>query len=377
MATPAAMPTTVARIILFHLSFLWRHARAHTSFYCDDGSAKAWRPFRFNRAVATRPTGYNQSHMKFRGFLCAIATLGIAVWAAEQKPAQPPPAQAVPSDEPTRIQVDVTRVSMLFTVTDRKGRFVTNLTKEDFEIVEAKKAQTVQEFTAESDLPLRLGILIDTSNSIRDRFRFEQEAASEFIKSVVRSNQDRAMVVRFDTSAELVSDLTTDTDKLDRAIRDLRPGGGTAMYDALFYACRDKLSQDQPKHKFRRAVVIVSDGDDNQSHYTRDQSLEMAQKADVVVYAISTNISRTDTDGDKVLKYFAQETGGQAFFPFKVEDLEQSFENIANELRHQYNISYRPEPLKTDGLFHTVDVRVKGRKELQVHVRKGYYAPKI
>jgi len=322
--------------------------------------------------------------MKSWGFLCAILVLGIAVWAAEQKPAQPPkpaapqpPASAEKSDELRTIVVDVTRVSMLFTVTDRKGRFVTDLTKDDFEVIEAKKPQTVQDFTAESDLPLRLGILVDTSNSIRDRFRFEQEAASEFIKSVVRSNQDRAMVVRFDTSAELASDLTSDTDSLERVIRDLRPGGGTALYDALFYACRDKLSQDQPKHKFRRAVVILSDGDDNQSHYTRDQALEMAQKADVVVYAISTNISRIETDGDKVLKYFAEETGGRAFFPFKVEDLEQSFENIANELRHQYNIAYRPEPLKTDGLFHTVDLRVRGRKELQVHVRKGYYAPRM
>ena len=322
--------------------------------------------------------------MKSWGFLCAILVLGIAVWAAEQKPGQPPkpaapqpPASAEKSDELRTIVVDVTRVSMLFTVTDRKGRFVTDLTKDDFEVIEAKKPQTVQDFTAESDLPLRLGILVDTSNSIRDRFRFEQEAASEFIKSVVRSNQDRAMVVRFDTSAELASDLTSDTDSLERVIRDLRPGGGTALYDALFYACRDKLSQDQPKHKFRRAVVILSDGDDNQSHYTRDQALEMAQKADVVVYAISTNISRIETDGDKVLKYFAEETGGRAFFPFKVEDLEQSFENIANELRHQYNIAYRPEPLKTDGLFHTVDLRVRGRKELQVHVRKGYYAPRM
>jgi len=310
--------------------------------------------------------------------------LGIVVWAAEQKTAQPPKPGAAPpatpaqkADEPAIITVDVTRVSLLFTVTDRKGRFVTDLSKDDFEVIEAKKPQTIQEFTAESDLPLRLGILIDTSNSIRDRFRFEQEAASEFIKSVVHSNQDRALVVRFDTSAELVSDLISDTDQLERAIRDLRPGGGTALYDALFYASRDKLSQDQPKHKFRRAVVIVSDGDDNQSHYTRDQALEMAQKADVVVYSISTNITRAETDGDKVLKYYAQETGGKAFFPFKVEDLEQSFENIANELRHQYNISYRPEPLKTDGLFHTVDVRVKGRKELQVHVRRGYYAPKM
>ena len=234
------------------------------------------------------------------------------------------------------------------------------------------------EFTAESDLPLRLAILIDTSNSIRDRFRFEQEAASEFLNSVMQAQADKAMVVSFDTEAELVSDLIERHRKLaNAAIRDLRPGGGTALYDAIYFACRDKLSQDQPKHKFRRAIVIVSDGDDNQSRYTRDQALEMAQKADVVIYAISTNISRAETDGDKVLKYFTAETGGRAFFPFKVEDLEQSFENIANELRHQYNISYRPDPLKTDGLFHPVELRVKGRKDLVVHVRKGYYAPKM
>ena len=103
----------------------------------------------------------------------------------------------------------------------------------------------------------------------------------------------------------------------------------------------------------------------------------MAQKADVVIYAISTNISRIETDGDKVLRYLRQETGGQAFFPFKVEDLAQSFENIANELRHQYNIFYRPEPLKTDGLYHSISVKVKGRKDLVVRARKGYYAPRM
>ena len=103
----------------------------------------------------------------------------------------------------------------------------------------------------------------------------------------------------------------------------------------------------------------------------------MAQKADVVIYAISTNISRTEKDGDKVLRYFSEETGGQAFFPFKVEDLAQSFENIANELRHQYNVFYRPDPLETDGLFHSVTVKVKGRKDLVVRARKGYYAPRL
>ena len=283
----------------------------------------------------------------------------------------------VQPDEPTRITIDVTRVNMLFTVTDKKGRFVTDLTKDDFEVIENKRPQNVLEFAAESDLPLRLGILIDTSNSIRERFKFEQEAAVEFVNNVIRSNQDKGMVVSFDTKAELAVDLVTDTERLGTAIRNLRPGGGTAFYDAIYFACRDKLSQDQPKHKFRRAIIIVSDGEDNQSNYTRDQALEMAQKADVVLYTISTNNSKQESDGDKVLKYYAAETGGRAFFPFRVEDLEQSFENIENELRHQYDLSYRPEPLKTDGLFHPVEVRVKGRKDLIVHVRKGYYAAKM
>jgi VWFA-related protein len=308
--------------------------------------------------------------------LAAAGVLAIAVWAAGQDPAKHA-GQILQSDEPTRIQVDVTRVSLLFTVTDKKGRFITDLDKKDFEVVEGKRQQNIAEFTAESDLPLRLGILIDTSNSVRERFKFEQEAASQFIDSVMRTNLDKALVVSFDTSAELVSDLISDTDKLTASIRDLRPGGGTALYDAIYFACRDKLSQDQPRYKFRRAIVIVSDGDDNQSRYTRDQALEMAQKADVVVYAISTNITRIETDGDKVLRYLAQETGGRAFFPFKVEDLDQSFENIANELRHQYSISYRPEPLKTDGLFHVIDLRVRERKNLLVNVRRGYYAPKM
>jgi Ca-activated chloride channel homolog len=281
------------------------------------------------------------------------------------------------SDENARILVDVTRVNMLFTVTDKKGRFITDLTKDDFEIIESKKLQPIQEFTAESDLPLRLAILVDTSNSIRDRFKFEQEAAVEFINSVVHPGVDKAMVVSFDSSAELIADLIDDTRRLNGAIMSLRPGGGTALYDAIFFACRDKLQQDQPKHKFRRAMVILTDGEDNESRYTRDQALEMAQKADVVIYAISTNITHSETEGDKVLKYLTAETGGHAFFPFKVEDLEQSFENIANELRHQYNVFYRPEPLKTDGLYHTVELRVKGRKDLLVRARKGYYAPKM
>ena len=275
-----------------------------------------------------------------------------------------------------RITLDVTRVNMLFTVTDKKGRFVTDLTKDEFEVIEDKKPQSILEFTAETDLPLRLAILIDTSNSIRDRFHFQQEAATEFINGAVRPHQDKAIVVSFDSAAELVADLTDDTEKLDNAIRDLRPGGGTALYDAIFFACRDKLMLDQPLYKFRRAMIILSDGEDNQSRYTRDQALEMAHKADVVIYTISTNITRIETDGDKIMRYFGAETGGQSFFPFKAQDLEQSFSNIANELRHQYNLFYRPDPLVTDGRYHPVNIRVKSHKELQVRARKGYYAPK-
>ena len=158
------------------------------------------------------------------------------------------------------------------------------------------------------------------------------------------------MLMSFDSSPELIADLIDDPEQLAKAVLSLRPGGGTALYEAIYFSCRDKLQLDQPRHKFRGAIIVVSDGDDNQSRVSRDQALEMAQKADAVIYCISTNISRTESDGDKVLKYLASETGGQAFFPFKAEDLTQSFENIANELRHQYDVFYRPDPLKTDGL---------------------------
>lgn len=304
--------------------------------------------------------------------------LALATSLAAQETAPPLPKQeaAIP-DDLSRIQVDVTRVNLLFTVMDKKGRFVTDLGKDDFQVFENKKPQVIQEFSAETDLPLRLGILIDTSNSIRERFRFEQEAASQFVRSVMRSRMDKALVVSFDSTPELVTDLIDDPVKTEDAIRELRAGGGTALYDAVYFACRDKLAQDQPRHKFRRAIVVLSDGDDNQSRYTRNQALEMAQRADVVIYTISTNITRTETEGDRVLKYFAEETGGRAYFPFKVEDLEQSFENIANELTHQYIILYRPDPLKTDGLFHPVDLKVKGHKELIVRVRPGYYASRM
>lgn len=306
-------------------------------------------------------------------FVCALLVTLLALFSLDaQQPKNTPAPEQNPDD---RIVVEVNRVSLLFTVADKKGRFVTNLNQGDFDIMENKKPQNIIEFTAESNLPLRLAILVDTSNSIRDRFRFQQEAAIEFLKTSVRPKVDKAIVVSFDSSAQLVTDLTDDLGKLEKGVRDLRVGGGTAMFDAIFFACRDKLVLDQPRHKFRRAIVIISDGEDNQSRYTREQALEMAQKSDVVIYTISTNRTKIETDGDKLLRYLAKETGGLAFFPFQVQDLEQSFTNIANELRSQYSVLYSPEPFRRDGLFHLIDVKVRNRKDVLVRARRGYYAP--
>lgn len=311
-------------------------------------------------------------------FLCSLAVILLALLSLDAKQApskKGTAAKGSEADDPQSIVVEVNRVNLLFSVADKKGRFVTNLGQQDFDIFENKKPQNILEFTAETNLPLRLAILIDTSNSIRDRFRFQQDSAIEFLKSSVRPGQDKAIVVSFDSSAQLVTDLTDDMGKLEKGVRELRPGGGTAMFDAIYFACRDKLVLDQPRHKFRRAIVIISDGEDNQSRYTREQALEMAQKADVVMYTISTNRSGLETDGDKLMRYFAKETGGLSFFPFQVQDLEQSFTNIANELRSQYSVLYSPDPFKRDGLFHTIDVKVRSRKDLVVRARRGYYAP--
>ncbi|HEX3745152.1 MAG TPA: VWA domain-containing protein [Bryobacteraceae bacterium] len=314
--------------------------------------------------------------MKSPFLRAALGSFVLALLAAGQQKAPPQPPAPVPQDDTTHISVEVTRVSMAFSVTDRKGRFVTGLQKGDFEVLENGRPQTVAEFTAEPSMPLRVAVLIDTSNSIRERFKFEQEAASSFLDEILRTTQDKAMVVSFDTAVQTDCDLTSNTDKLGAAIHQLRPGGGTSFYDALKFAS-ERLGEEQPSYQFRRIMVIVSDGEDNQSHFTRDQALEAAQLADTFIYAISTNnLSAGDTDGDKVLKYFTSQTGGKTYFPFKLEDLTSSFQTIAEEVRHQYNITYRPEPLENDGRFHKVEIRVHGHKELSVYARQGYYARK-
>ena len=275
------------------------------------------------------------------------------------------------------IRSTVNEVNVVFTVTDKHGRYVKDLKRSDFEVIDDRKpAQEIRSFHNETDLPLQVGLLIDASNSVRDRFKFEQESAIEFLNQTVRPRYDRAFVVGFDVTPEVTQDFTDNTEALSRGVRSLRPGGGTAMYDALYFACRDKLIKAQQNGTVRRAVILLSDGDDNQSHVTREESIEMAQRAEVIVYTISTNITGTRQRGDKVLERIAEATGGRAFFPFQLGDVANAFAEIQDELRSQYALSYRPADLHSDGRYHTIEILAQNHKGLRVRSRRGYYAPK-
>ena len=270
----------------------------------------------------------------------------------------------------------VDEVNVVFTVTDKHGHFVKNLSKSDFRVLDDNKpAASIVSFSSQTNLPLRVGLLVDASNSVRDRFRFEQESAIEFLNSIVRPKSDRAFVVGFDTTPEVTQDFTDNSELLSRGVRMLRPGGGTAMYDAVYFASRDKLMKAPTTGPARRAIILLSDGDDNQSRVTREEAIEMAQRAEVIIYTISTNISGTKLRGDKVLERLADATGGRAFFPFKIQDVANAFAEIQDELRSQYLLAYKPADLKPDGRYRAIDILAENHRSLRVRARKGYFAP--
>ena len=275
----------------------------------------------------------------------------------------------------TTIKKTVDEVNVVFTVTDKHGRFVKDLKKSDFKVIDDNKpAAQVLAFSSQTDLPLRVGLLIDASNSIRDRFRFEQEAAIEFLNDIIRPKSDRAFVIGFDTTAEITQDFTDRSDLLSHGVRMLRPGGGTALYDALYYACRDKLLKSGGDTAVRRAIILITDGNDNQSRVTREEAIEMAQKAEVIVYTISTNVSGVKERGDRVLERISDATGGRAFFPFKIQDVADAFSAIQDELRSQYFLAYKPVDFRADGRFRSIDI-VADKKNLHIRAKKGYFAP--
>jgi Ca-activated chloride channel homolog len=284
--------------------------------------------------------------------------------------------QAPPDEPAATITKTVNEVNVVFTVTDRHGRYVKNLAKGDFSVLDdSKPADQIRSFHNETELPLQVGLLVDASNSVRDRFKFEQESAIEFLNQTIRPRYDRAFVVGFDVTPEVTQDFTDNTEALSRGVRDLKPGGGTAMYDALYFASRDKLLKERQNGPVRRAIILLSDGDDNMSHVTREEAIEMALRADVIVYTISTNISGGKHGGDKVLERIADATGGRAFFPFQLNDVANAFVVIQDELRSQYALSYKPSDLRADGRYHTIEILAQNHKGLRVRSRHGYYAP--
>lgn len=277
-----------------------------------------------------------------------------------------------------RIVVPINEVNVVFTVTDKHGRRITDLKQNDFRVLDdSKPPAEIRSFRAETNLPLQVGLLIDASNSVRDRFKFEQESAIEFLNQIIRRGYDQAFVVGFDATPEVTQDFTDDTEALGHGVRVLRPGGGTAMYDALYYACRDKLLKKPLTQPTRRAIILLSDGEDNLSHVTREEAIEMAQRAEAIVYTISTNISGTKGTGDKVLERIADATGGRAFFPFQIRDVSNAFAEIQDELRSQYAISYKPADFKSDGHYRTIEIVANDRKNFHVRARRGYYAPTV
>lgn len=295
--------------------------------------------------------------------------------AGQTPPQAENPAKSDSDDSITTLKATVNEVRVVFTVTDRHGRYIKDLKSNDFRVIDDQKPAEMRSFRSETDLPLQVGLLVDASNSVRDRFKFEQDAAIEFLNSIIRPRYDKAFVVGFDATPEVTQEFTDSTEHLSAGVRMLRAGGGTAMYDALYFACRDKLLKQEQTGPVRRAIILLSDGEDNLSHVTREEAIEMAQRAEVIVYAISTNISGMKGSGDKVLERIADATGGRAFFPFQMREMSDAFFSIQEELRSQYAVAYKPANFIADGRYRTIEILAQ-EKGLKVRTRKGYYAPK-
>jgi VWFA-related protein len=294
---------------------------------------------------------------------------------AAQQPA-PAPADQGPDTGPV-VRTFVNEVNLIFTVTDKHGHYIPNLRQSDFALLDDQKAPArVTSFRQQINLPVRVGIVIDASTSIRSRFQFEQQSATEFLLQILKAKSDRAFVMGFDVTPTVTQDWTNNIDGLESGINRLRPGGGTALFDAVYTACRDKL-QDvaRGQEPVRKAIVLLSDGDDNQSRVRPDEAIKMCQRAETIIYAISTNWTPSRGKGDKVLGDMAEATGGQVFFPPSVEEITNSFHDIEEELRSQYAVTYVPADFKNDGAFRPIYLYCNDRRYL-ARARKGYFSPR-
>jgi Ca-activated chloride channel family protein len=287
----------------------------------------------------------------------------------------PDAADSAETNSVVTIKSRVNEVNVLFIAMNKHGKFVRDLNENDFTILDDHKPpQQIVRFSQETDLPLQIGLLIDTSGSVHGRFQFEQEAAVGFLQHTLRPHYDHAFAMAFNAKNSVVQDYTDNVSLLAAGIDHMQDGGGTALYDAIYSSCKEKMMRDDSDRPVRRALIIVSDGEDNQSEHTLGQAIYMAERAQVIIYTISTDDSGLILRGDKVLEQISNATGGRAFFPFKMKDIKSSFSAIEDELRSQYVISYHPADFDPDGRFRSIEI-TSLKKDLQVRARKGYFAP--
>ncbi len=309
--------------------------------------------------------------------LLALAVLpqsGARPATQSDKPPQQLPANI--DDRTYRVSVDL--INVYCTVYDRETKsFLTSLPQDAFSIYEDGVKQDIKNFAREANLPLTLALLVDTSQSVAPKLKFEQEAATNFFYTMLTlKDRARGLLVSFDSGVELVQDMTDNPNKLEKEIRSLQAAGNTALYDAIVRICDEKLIRDTG----RKAIVLLTDGNDSASSETFDHAREMALAANATIFAISINrggffgVGGDTRAGDKVLETLAGDTGGKVWSPFQVEDLNASFREISQELRSQYNIGYISNNTKRDGTFRKIEVRVEPRN-LKLNYRKGYYAP--
>jgi VWFA-related protein len=319
----------------------------------------------------------------------AWSCLALATCLAWPSPAATPGQENPPAaDQTLRVTTEV--VSVYAVVRDKK-RPVTDLTRDDFELTEDGVPQDIRYFSRETDTPLTMGILVDTSPSQERVLSIEQEEAKTFIRQVVRP-KDLAFILHFDVEVELLQDFTSSHNLLARAIdstqingggQGVMPGpfpgtsvGGTHLHDAVYLASRELLKGEVG----RKVLIMLTDGEDQGSKMTLDQAVEAAQKSDVIIYSVAITDrafywgQTMGFRGDSVLKKYSDETGGRVIEVTRAKDTAQAFQEIADELRTQYLLGYTPKNNRHDGSFRKIRVRVRGH-DYKIQARRGYYAP--
>jgi VWFA-related protein len=327
------------------------------------------------------------------GFAVVALLLGLGLWQLAGAPASAQQlisgntasAASVPEASSQLPSIDsnggwvfrrqVNEVTVMFTAT-RKGKYVNDLQRDDVQVRDDKKPPAeIMDFRNEQGLPLRLGLLVDISGSVNDRFRFEKLAASQFVKEVVEREQDQVFVANFSHRLRMMQDFTSDPGKVSNALQRLHDDqGDTAVFDSIARAC-GKLANSGDHQPVARVLVVITDGDDNASSHKLEQVMQIAQLDEVTIYTISTNERGVNLIGDDALQKLAEQSGGRALFPASAKQVAKAFGRIREELRNRYAVSYRPAEFKPDGHFRRIRIVARRLgKKLHVHARKGYYA---